>query len=245
MAASSPNWDELRREARTLENELDVKLGNLAKMSGQLGRELDEGAAQRRGRGSSGDLEAGEESVPLVSGMDHMTRTLVVEVGDLLDKLEQVNNSMQMLVQQGVSVTVAHTVQRHREILHEYQDEYRKTKGCIDSAIERTQLFSGADAAGTGTNRQFLLRERTATQAASDAADEAIGAATASREGILSQRSVLNGITTKLKTVGNHFPQINNVINAVQRRKSRDQMIIAAIIAFCFFLTIYYLFLGD
>ena len=46
----------------------------------------------------------------------------------LMLQLEQVNNSMQMLVQQGVSVTVAHTVQRHREILHEYQDEYRKTK---------------------------------------------------------------------------------------------------------------------
>ena len=35
-------------QARTLENELDVKLGNLAKMSGKLGREVDE-SAQRRG----------------------------------------------------------------------------------------------------------------------------------------------------------------------------------------------------
>lgn len=67
----------------------------------------------------------------------------------------------------------------------------------------------------------------------------------AAREGILNQRSVLTGITTKLKAVGQHFPQINQVINAVQKRKSRDQMIIAAVVAFCFFLTFYYLFLGD
>jgi golgi SNAP receptor complex member 1 len=67
----------------------------------------------------------------------------------------------------------------------------------------------------------------------------------ASREGILHDRSVLTGITTKLKAVGQHFPQISQVINAVQKRKSRDQMIIAAVVAFCCFLTFYYLFLGD
>ena len=37
---------------------------------------------------------------------------------------------MQLLVQDGTNATVqiTYTVQRHREILHEYQDEFRKTK---------------------------------------------------------------------------------------------------------------------
>jgi hypothetical protein len=47
-----------------------------------------------------------------------------------LVQLEDVNNSMQLLVQGETNITVqiTYTVQRHREILHEYQDEFRKTK---------------------------------------------------------------------------------------------------------------------
>lgn len=235
--ANQPSWDELRREARIVENELDVKLGNLTKMSGNLSN-LDSHTQK-----GSPDLEEGS---PLMSGLDHVTHTLSLEIGELLTKLEATNNLMQLTVNRGASVTVAHTVQRHREILREYQEDFAKSKAIIDAAVERLELFSGTRDSPSGDSAtQHLLRERNAIQQSQEEADRALGSVIAAREGILNQRSVLSGITTKLRAVGRHFPQINQVIGAVQRRKSRDQMIIAGVIAFCIFLVIYYLFLGD
>lgn len=232
--ATTQSWDELRREARMVENEVDVKLGNLSKMSGSL----NEASTQR---GGSPDLELGDEGSPLMAGT--VTKTLMLEISELLSKLETTNNLMQL--NRGSSVTVAHTVQRHRDTLKEYQEDFAKSKALVDAALERQDLFSGARDSPGSSETNHLLRERNAIQQTQEIAGQALESAIASREDLIHQRSILSNITTKLRSVGRHFPQINTVIGAVQRRKSRDQMIIAGVIALCIFTVIYYLFLGD
>ena len=65
----------------------------------------------------------------------------------------------------------------------------------------------------------------------------------AARDSMSEQNSMMEGIASKLQGVTKQFPAINQVVGAVQDKKTRDQLIVAATIAFCCFFTIKYLFL--
>ena len=64
----------------------------------------------------------------------------------------------------------------------------------------------------------------------------------AATESMQEQHSLIQSIASKLHHVSRQFPAINNVVGAVQKRKARDQLMIAAAISFSGFLTMRYLF---
>lgn len=83
---------DLRKAARHLENEIDLKLVSISKVG-------------------SGGTSA---TVPLLG--EHVFDTLAVEIEQMLDKLSTINEKMAELPLSGTSST--HTLQRHRDILH-------------------------------------------------------------------------------------------------------------------------------
>ena len=156
---------ESRSRARRLENELDGKLL-------QLGR-IDAGGA---------------------GGASHLYQ----EVEDVLQKLGEVNDMMSREAADtgpGSTATTMHMLKRHREILHDFQQDFNKSKAALKATSERNELLSSVrkdirdhrSAASSATGA--LVRERNAIHAAERNADEVMEQAAATREALMTQRS--------------------------------------------------------
>uniref|UniRef100_A0A4W3IJ95 Golgi SNAP receptor complex member 1 n=1 Tax=Callorhinchus milii TaxID=7868 RepID=A0A4W3IJ95_CALMI len=139
MAAGSSNyWEDLRKQARQLENELDLKLVSFSKLcTSYSGNSTRDG---RRDRYSS-------DTTPLLNGssQDRMFETMAVEIEQLLAKLTGVNDKMAEYTSTpgvtSLNAALMHTLQRHRDILQDYTHEYNKTKANFIAIREREDLL--------------------------------------------------------------------------------------------------------
>ncbi|KAK0149041.1 Golgi SNAP receptor complex member 1 [Merluccius polli] len=126
---------DLRKHARQLENELDLKLVSFSKLCTSY-------TSSRDGRrGDSSD------TTPLLnnSSQDRMFDTMSVEIEQLLAKLTGVNDKMAEYTSTpgaaSLNAALMHTLQRHRDILQDYTNEFHKTKGNFLAIREREDLL--------------------------------------------------------------------------------------------------------
>uniref|UniRef100_A0A7N2R327 Golgi SNAP receptor complex member 1 n=1 Tax=Quercus lobata TaxID=97700 RepID=A0A7N2R327_QUELO len=275
-------WEELRREARKIEGDLDVKLNSYAK----LGARFTQG----------GYVDTGSPSV----GSSRSWKSMEMEIQSLLEKLLDINDSMSRCAASATPATsVTQKLARHRDILHEFTQEFRRIKGNINSMSEHAELLSSVrddiseyKASGSMSPRMQLLRERAAihgsiahgirveiclgsghcreffsiwTGAAnayqgeemfemlrnletalgygrSVYIDDVIGQAQTTRQVLGSQKAMFGDVQGKVKNLSDKFPIIRGLLGSIKRRKSRDTLILAAVIAACtLFLIIYWL----
>ncbi|XP_050944201.1 Golgi SNAP receptor complex member 1-2 isoform X2 [Cucumis melo] len=145
-------WEELRREARKIEGDLDVKLSSYAK----LGTRFTQG----------GYVDSGSSSV----GSNRSWKSMEMEIQSLLEKLLDVNDSMSRCAASATPATsINQKLARHRDILHEFTQEFKRIKGNINSMREHAELLSSVrddineyKSPGTMSPRVQLLRERAA-----------------------------------------------------------------------------------
>ncbi|KAM7088184.1 Golgi SNAP receptor complex member 1 isoform 1-T1 [Ciconia maguari] len=137
MAAGSSNyWEDLRKQARQLENELDLKLVSFSKLCTSYSSTRD----GRRDRYSS-------DTTPLLNGssQDRMFETMAVEIEQLLGKLTGINDKMAEYTNSAgvpsLNAALMHTLQRHRDILQDYTHEFHKTKANFLAIRERENLL--------------------------------------------------------------------------------------------------------
>ncbi|XP_053851613.1 Golgi SNAP receptor complex member 1 isoform X3 [Vidua macroura] len=137
MAAGSSNyWEDLRKQARQLENELDLKLVSFSKLCTSYSSSRD----GRRDRYSS-------DTTPLLNGssQDRMFETMAVEIEQLLGKLTGINDKMAEYTNSAgvpsLNAALMHTLQRHRDILQDYTHEFHKTKANFLAIRERENLL--------------------------------------------------------------------------------------------------------
>ncbi|KAM4648089.1 Golgi SNAP receptor complex member 1 isoform 4-T4 [Amazona ochrocephala] len=137
MAAASSNyWEDLRKQARQLENELDLKLVSFSKLCTSYSSTRD----GRRDRYSS-------DTTPLLNGssQDRMFETMAVEIEQLLGKLTGINDKMAEYTNSAgvpsLNAALMHTLQRHRDILQDYTHEFHKTKANFLAIRERENLL--------------------------------------------------------------------------------------------------------
>ncbi|RRT52993.1 hypothetical protein B296_00028830 [Ensete ventricosum] len=95
---------------------------------------------------------------------------------------------------------------------------------------------------GSLSPRVNLLRERAAIHGNISHIDEVIGQAQMTRSALGSQRVLFGDVQGKVKQLGDRFPVIRGVIGAIRRKRSKDTLILSAIVAACtLFLVIYWL----
>ena len=87
---------------------------------------------------------------------------------------------------------------------------------------------------------QQLLRERSGLQSATNAADEVISQAQSQALALGQQRSLLIDIDSKVGSVGQKFPVMNSIMTSIRRKKSREQLILSAVVASCLLFIIIY-----
>eukprot|EP00240_Pyramimonas_obovata_P012898 CAMPEP_0118940428 /NCGR_PEP_ID=MMETSP1169-20130426/31405_1 /TAXON_ID=36882 /ORGANISM="Pyramimonas obovata, Strain CCMP722" /LENGTH=240 /DNA_ID=CAMNT_0006884907 /DNA_START=157 /DNA_END=878 /DNA_ORIENTATION=+ len=155
--ASERDWEDLRREARKLESEVDVKLAGFSKFG--------------QGFGDTSSLGSGAGGSTIKSG-DQLVEQKAAEIEALLMQLQRLNDSMSSAVS-GSGTARMHTVARHRDILIEFTQEFRRTRSVITAGIEKESLLGGRVNASSSphigldihpgnSSSSNLLRERNA-----------------------------------------------------------------------------------
>ncbi|KAM7139829.1 Golgi SNAP receptor complex member 1 isoform 3-T5 [Macrochelys suwanniensis] len=140
MAAGSGSnyWEDLRKQARQLENELDLKLVSFSKLCTSYSHSS--AREGRRDRYSS-------DTTPLLNGssQDRMFETMAVEIEQLLGRLTGINDKMAEYTNSAgvpsLNAALMHTLQRHRDILQDYTHEFHKTKTNFLAVRERENLL--------------------------------------------------------------------------------------------------------
>lgn len=226
-------WEELRREARKLEGDLDVKLSSYARLAA---------------RSSSASASASAAS-PTADRSSWKSTEL--EIQALLDKLQDVNDAMSRCAAPAAPATasVSQKLARHRDILHEFTQEFRRTRGNLSSMREHADLLSSvrgditeSKATGGMSPRVHLLRERASIHGSVNQIDEVIGQAQSTRAALSNQRALFGDVQGKVKQLGEKFPVVRGLLGAIKRKKSKDTIILSAVIAACtIFLIIYWL----
>ncbi|XP_058449043.1 Golgi SNAP receptor complex member 1 [Malaya genurostris] len=236
MVASE--WDNLRKQARHLENDIDLKLIAFNKVgvgSGSLG--------------SSANAEPGSDAdtAPLLG--DHVFESLSLEIEQMLDKLSSINEKMSEIPSSGAAVM--HVLQRHREILHGYRQEFLKIQANHTTRIEREELLRGSglgpsSASSPATSglsrRDMYLKENTHLHNSSSMVNDQISIAMETKEHLSSQRQHLKRFQTRMHDISHRFPMISSLVQRINIRKRRDSLILGGVIAVCTILLLLYAF---
>lgn len=241
MADMGNLWEDLRRQARQLENEIDLKLVSFSKLGTNYSSQRD---------------YASNDSAPLLNkaSSEHMFDTMAMEISQLLAKLTEVNDRMveytQTISLSTPSATLMHTLQRHRDILQDYNHEFQKTSANISQMREREDLLGSVrrdisaykNSSGLNRRSDMYLKENEHIRNSERMVDEQISIAIATKENLQSQSRFLTTITQKVNTLANRFPVINSLVQRVNLRKRRDSIIIGLVVALCLILLIMYAF---
>ena len=151
-AGSAGQWEELRRQARVLENEVDAKLVSFSKLcanytSGATARKY-HSTGPRPGASSEGGDSVLVSRVNSDQQFENSARELEQQLSRLSRIIDQMSAHLQNLpaasnISNGTQSGAAllHTVQRHRDILADYRHEFQKTKANIMSLRERSELM--------------------------------------------------------------------------------------------------------
>ncbi|XP_068345050.1 Golgi SNAP receptor complex member 1-2-like isoform X2 [Pyrus communis] len=227
-------WEELRREARKIEGDLDVNLSSYAKLGARF---------------TQGYVESGSPSV----SSSRSWKSMEMEIQSLLEKLLETNDSMSRCAASATPATsVTQKLARHRDILHEFTQEFRRIKGNINSLREHAELLTSVRddiseykvsmASGIMSPRMQILRERAAIHGSVSHIDEVISQAQTTRAVLGSQRALFGDVQGKVKNLSDKFPIVRGLLGSIRRRRSRDTLILSAVIAACtLFLIIYWL----
>uniref|UniRef100_A0A8C8C8F6 Golgi SNAP receptor complex member 1 n=1 Tax=Oncorhynchus tshawytscha TaxID=74940 RepID=A0A8C8C8F6_ONCTS len=237
---------DLRKQARQLENELDLKLVSFSKLCTSYSSSRD----GRRGDSNS-------DTAPLLnnSTQDRMFETMSGEIEQLLAKLTGVNDKMAEYTSTpgvtSLNAALMHTLQRHRDILQDYTHEFHKTKANFLAIREREDLLGSVRKdietykSGSGVNNrrtELFLKEHEHLRNSDRLMDDTISIAMATKENMTSQRGLLKSIQSRVNTLANRFPAINNLVQRLNLRKRRDSLILGGVIGVCTILLLLYAF---
>lgn len=220
-------WEDLRKEARKLEGELDVKLAAYAKLC--TGFE-----ASYRGKGETG------------LGTDQLAQSKSADIEGLLQRLSDINDEMGSVIG-GAADARSHTLARHRDILQEFTQEFRRLNSTLGAARDRAELLASSSegvpllSVQVQSTSGALLRERANISSATNQVDEMLMQAQNISSSLIEQRRVFDNVSDKLLSIGARFPLVNGLLNAIRRRKSKDTIVLSLVIAVCTLLTIIYL----
>ena len=180
--------------------------------------------------------------VPLLSEEENTSNTfdlLTEEIDQLMTNLESVNTCMNEWTESHAPSAATHnTLQRHKEILIDYKQEYFQTKNNIATQVKRQELLGSNRIQSNGDfspdiRMNLLLKESEHVRNSERLIDDQISIAMEARDTLVNQRQTFKGIQTKLNDISNRFPMINNLIQKINLRKRRDAVIVAVVIGLC------------
>lgn len=211
-------------------------------------------AVQRRPTHDRRDAATAEA---MTSDMEALLSKLSAVIDAMSSSINGVGGVMKSST--GGSAAATHTLQRHSEILYDYQQEFRKTRNSITTLNEHAELISGAsttgkksslstsssssalDAASGGnpdnTGLDALYKERASISASSTGAETAIATGLSLKEDLDRQRAMFASMVERMETMSEGLPAVNRLIGQIKRKKKRDVLILGVVISTLLFIT--------
>ncbi|KAI9250958.1 hypothetical protein BDA99DRAFT_522290 [Phascolomyces articulosus] len=230
--SSTLSWDHLRRQARQVENEIELKLASLSKLGASV-------ASQSNGSpGASSDtLSMGKPSQEL-------------EIEELLKKLNTVITSMGEVLERPSATptnpSMTHMLERHKDIMYDYNKEFRRVKTNIKAARDKANLMDQVQDeirmynTSNGDGSDYYLSERNRIEGTHRMTDMILDQAYATRQDISRQGRMLQNVNNRVTGVIGRIPGINNLISRINTRRKRDTLIMAGVISTCIILILLY-----
>ncbi|CAF2112827.1 unnamed protein product [Rotaria magnacalcarata] len=236
--APATDWDDLRKQARQLENEIDTKLMSFSKLcSNYVARDH-----------TTNHL--GIDS-PITSTSTSF-ETMSIEIEKLLERLSDINKCMNEAIPTllGPNTAAAHTLQRHHEICQDYRREFERTKANIRNFQTREDLLmnnnnnnSDMNSTGLSSRRQeYYSRETGHLNSSHKLMDRNLEMASLLKKDLSDQRRYFMSITHKVKNLTNRFPLMNNILHKIKIKKRKDSLVLGFVIALCLIILLLYLF---
>ncbi|KAG9134989.1 hypothetical protein Leryth_024658 [Lithospermum erythrorhizon] len=159
-------------------------------------------------------MELGYVEASSPAGSNRSWKSMEMEIQSSLEKLLDINDAMSRCAASAAPTTsVTQKLARHRDILHEFSQEFRRIKGNINSMWEHAELLSSvrediseSKASGSGSPRVQLLRERASIHGSISHIDDVINQAQSTRSALASQRTLFGDVQGKVKLLGDKFP---------------------------------------
>ena len=184
-------------------------------------------------QGQSNGVNDKEQAMALQHDIQRSLQALQDWIATRLDPAAE--TSHQMLV-----------VKRYREIVFDLTGDYQKAQQVWQRSQQRMELFKGADRSGSGEIQDpamdSLLRERNHIQNSLNSAGAVLGQAESIRSDLGQQRLGLGRVQSGIGSIVTSIPGINGLVDAIRRKRSKDDKILAGVIASCILFTLWYLF---
>jgi Golgi SNAP receptor complex protein 1 len=141
-------------------------------------------------------------------------------------------------------------VKRYREILFDVTSEFQKTTAALQRQREYSELMNvHTTSTSTSTNDNdggqealLLWREQNSIQNSVNATSSILQQAGDTFSSLQQQGASLRGVGGSISRITQAVPSLHRLMDAIRRKKSRDNYIVAAVIATCIVLTLWYVF---
>jgi len=140
-------------------------------------------------------------------------------------------------------------VKRYREILFDLSGDFEKSRQAHTRKVERAKLLEGANSNSKNSNLNIdqtgmdhLMRERNHIHNSQSAASTVIQQATEIRNDLRSQGMSLGRAQGMITQIATNVPGINTLVEQIRKKRSKDDKIVAGVIASCILFTLWYLF---
>ncbi|MGB1603402.1 MAG: hypothetical protein ACPIOQ_62295, partial [Promethearchaeia archaeon] len=126
--------------------------------------------------------------------------SVLIRMRQLSEANESMGRCLRDMGSSGDSARLMHVLQRHRELLHEYEKECRKIKANIKEQRERDELLHsvrrdiGEFKTAAASRTDSLVRERASTTNSLKTTDQLLKGAAATYESLKNQRQFYNSI---------------------------------------------------
>jgi golgi SNAP receptor complex member 1 len=135
-------------------------------------------------------------------------------------------------------------VTRYEQVFRELKGDYERAQRQKQRTAERQELLSTGTALPSAHDPAMdaLLRERTAIQNSVHQAGSILGQAEAIRADLHGQGRSLRNTQSTMGRIMAQVPSLNTVMDAIRRRRSADDKVVAVSIALCVCFTLWYVF---
>jgi len=205
--------EEIRKEIKRLEQEIDHKLSTYSNLSERIEQWTE------------------EEMI----GSTHKDAT-AAEIEILLEKLAELNKDL------NETNTSTSILQHHRSRVEDYTQEFRRLKGNINKSWERAQLLNVGRKHDPQdrSSMEMLIRERGIIHSSQSMANDLVEHAKFAKEQLEDQQRLLAGSNSKLKGIGAQSTMMGNLLARIRLKKNRNTLIIASVIATCICFLLWY-----
>jgi Golgi SNAP receptor complex protein 1 len=196
--------------------------------------------AQKISRAANDPLASAEEG-----------QSVFDEESTLQPELQRLVQRLQDLISGRLSVSASSSsqqaaVKRYREILLDLRADFDKSVVVVRRAKDRQELLVGSAGKKSSSQQdpamEHLMRERNHIQNSMNAADNVIGQADSIRQDLYGQGRSLRSTNTIIGTMVGNIPGLNHLVEQIRRKRSRDDKIVAGVIASCVAFTLWYIF---